>query len=242
MAKKKILSDHKQKGKKLIPIMMQGNFLSEINWLDDFVPELFWIACVQKKLGYKTANEVLLELHELYLEISDSKYPHNIFSSYSSLKGHQKSKLLDRFKSSKSYDKLLMGIKDLQYFYPGHPLEFLYSNLELSKEDVDLEFIKSVLGDISFRRSKEAMYAQALVLYVAMATGKLIVTKESSLLGINEIKEYPDTEKSRQIASSIRASFNGILGNKDLTIRCDWANNFWVRSFELERPHINLQK
>lgn len=240
MTKKKILADHKQKGKKFIPQMMQHYFLEEVNWINDFVPELMWIALVQGKLGHKEANEVILELHEIYLQVSESTSVMAFFSSYASLTESQKLLFIDKFKACNSYDRLLKGIKDLQYFYPQHPLEFLHDDLNIAKNEVDLEFIKSTLDGLNYRRSKEATYAQALVVYVAMATGKLKVTEGNTLLKINEINQYPDTETSRRVASSIRASINSLMGIHGQKNKCEWVNNFWAKSFQLEPPYISL--
>ena len=241
MAKKKVLKDHKQKGKVFTPPLMQNHFLKPLSWINDLVPELLWIALVHRKLGRKEANETILALHQEYVRISETEYLLPFISSYDTLSKVLKKKLKEEFQKTEHYEKLFFGLIELQYFYEGHPLEFLYDDKSISIEEVELQTIKSTLEEILVRRTKDSTLVQGAFYYVSFLVGKIQPLRKETILEINELSNYPDSELSREIASSIRATINAVAGigkNPD----CTWIRDFWNKSFQIEPPTINLQE
>ena len=53
MVRKKVLQDHKQRGKTLIPPVthMLGP-LREVSWVKTILPELLWVALIQDRYGH----------------------------------------------------------------------------------------------------------------------------------------------------------------------------------------------
>jgi hypothetical protein len=238
--KKKILEGHKKVGKKFIPPVMQWPGFREVNWVNDIIPELIWIAVLQKKLGYRIANEAMAELHTMYIDVCDTKYLHSFFSSYDALSKVAKESLKKKFGESKYFDKLFEGLKDIQYYYPEHPLQFLYEGHKIDESDVSIQVIKDSLKEILERRSEGGTIAQAAVLFNSMATGKFNAPAGSIFCEFGEIDNYPKTDKSRQLASSIRAVINAFMSTENRNIDCEWGKSFWQKSFIIEPPTLKL--
>ncbi|MBP6754923.1 MAG: hypothetical protein KA210_02150 [Bacteroidia bacterium] len=240
--KKSILEGHKKVGKKFIPPIVQYEGFREINWGNDIIPELIWIAVIQKKLGYKMANEAISELHKHYLEICDTKYINSLFSSYDSISKEAKAKLKDQFSLNQYFDQIFEGLKDLQYYFPNHPLQFLYDDRIIQKSEVNIQLIKDSIKGILERRSEAGTIAQAAVLFNSMVSGKFNAPYGSIFWEFEEIDNYPKTEKSLQLASSIRAMINAFMDKETRNVECEWVNSFWQRSFQLEPPFLKLNR
>jgi hypothetical protein len=83
------------------------------------------------------------------------------------------------------------------------------------------------------RKGEEATFTQANALYIAFVTEKLKVTENVILAGFPKIQDYPNTEISKQIASSVRATTNVIFGG-DILTATDWPKYFWNQGLHLE--------
>jgi hypothetical protein len=239
---KTILEGHKKVGKKFIPQILKYDGFREINWVNDIIPELIWIAVIQKKLGYKVANDAMSELHKHYIEICDTKYINSFFSSYDSISKEAKAKLKDQFSLNQYFDQIFGGLKDLQFYFPNHPLQFLYDDRVIQKSEVSIQLIKDSIKGILERRSEAGTIAQAAVLFNTMATGKFNAPVGSIFWEFGEIDNYPKTEKSLQLASSIRAMINAFMHNETRNVECEWVKSFWQRSFQLEPPSLKLNR
>lgn len=238
--KKTVLDGYKKVGKKFIPPVMQWPDFHETNWVNDIIPELIWIAVLQHKLGYRTANEAMADLHKTYIEFCDTKYLHSFFSSYDAMDKDKKEAFREKFKQSEYYDKLFLGLSDLQYFYPNHPLQFLFEGLKIKGSKVTLKVIKDSLKGILVRRTEAGTIAQGAVLFNSMVTGKFNAPKGSIFWEFGELDHYPNTDKSLQLASSIRAMINGLMNKDFKNTNCEWVNTFWQKSFIIEPPTLKL--
>jgi hypothetical protein len=238
--KKKILEGYKKVGKKFIPPVMQWPGFREISWVNEIIPELIWIAVLQHKIGYRTANEAMADLHKTYIDFCDTKHLHSFFSSYDAMSKNAKESFKEKYKQSEYYNEVFLGLKDLQHYYPNHPLQFLFEGLEISDTEVNIEVIKESIKGILERRTEAGTMVQAAVLFNSMVTGKFNAPKGSIFCEFEEIDNYPDTDKSLQLASSIRAMINAFMNIEFRKTDCEWVNTFWQKSFIIEPPTIKL--
>lgn len=239
MAKKKLLDGHKQVGKKFIPEPMTWSVLKEINWCNDLVPELIWLAVLHEKLGYYKGNLVACEFHRVYVSICKTKFFQSMLSSYESMDNDLQTEILTQFKTSEYYDSFLYGLIDFHVFFPNHPLDFMFSGV--SDKKVNLEVVKRAIQRLLDRRSKEAMIVQASLVLNSMVTGKFHAPKGSIFHEITEIENYPDTEKSVRLASSIRASINTFINPEMINTESNWVKEFWQRCIKIEPSSIKLE-
>ena len=75
------------------------------------------------------------------------------------------------------------------------------------------------------------MRTQATAVYLAHTGGWLKLRGDSALADFPEVERYPNTEKSRLVASSVRAALNGLMVTMPSS---DWPRYFWNRGLELE--------
>ena len=73
------------------------------------------------------------------------------------------------------------------------------------------------------------MSMQANAIYVAFVTDKLKVQRGTALANFPAVEKYPETDESRLVASSIRATINGFFGEMFLGKSTPWARYFWNR-------------
>lgn len=236
--KKRVLSDHKQDGKKFVPKLMQDSFLAEVNWTNQILPELFWIGLLFENLGYYRANTILPVFHGLYLELESVKHLPSFMTSYESLKDEDKEELRAKFSETEYYKEFIDGLSDLQYFYPENPLSFMF--VGHSVKNGKLDSIKRTVEKMSVRRSKEGMVPQVTVLVNSMVNGKLHAPPGSVLREIGLIEDYPNTEKSKEFASSVRAMINTFMHPGMRNDKSNWAVYFWQHSYEHEPSQIKL--
>jgi len=240
--KKRILEGHKKVGKKFIPPVVQWPGFHEINWVNDVIPELIWIAVLQQKIGFRPANEAMADLHKMYIEICDTKFLHSFFSSYEALGETAKDSFRSRFRESQHYEKVFEGLIDLQYYYPNHPLQFLYADRVIHESEVNIQVVKDSIQGVLERRSECGTMAQAAVLFNSMITGKFNAPVDSIFWEFEELDNYPNTEKSLQLASSIRAMINAFMDKEVRNFDCQWVKSFWQNSFIIEPPTLNIFK
>lgn len=80
------------------------------------------------------------------------------------------------------------------------------------------------------------MKAQGIWIGTLMVTGQFVMRGEVDFGDINEIFNYPNTEESKKVAASIRASVNALHGvsmEDNTSNQSEWATRFWERGFEV---------
>lgn len=236
--KRPVLSDHKKVGKRFIPPMLQLVSFSEVKWVDWILPELLWLGLLNDRYDLARGAELALSLARAVIKTSDysSKTWLAPISAYDALTEKQKNEVIRTLKLSNNLQPLKEALTPLVAFYPGCPLNFLFEgtllSLENSKET--LEQFKELLATLFDRWEKVATLMQANAVYIAFATDLLKVTKGLALANFPAVADFPDTEESRRVAASVRATVNGFFGRYFRDKSSNWSQYFWNRGLELE--------
>jgi len=246
--KKQILTDHKKQGKKLIPPLLTIGNHNFISWVDKVLPELVWMACIIDYCGLKRGIEVCVSLAEVAQSSQNTK-KNNWFapvSAFRQLTKPQQTKVIKMLEKKEQLSSIQHSLKPLAFFYPDLPLSFIFGKeaIEIEEQEETLHEFKKMLLPLYDKTSKEATYVQANAIFLLFQAERLKVPPGSSLTQINEISNYPDTDLSRVVASSIRASINAFFSNELMhDIKSNWCEYFWNRGMELEpcytRPKEN---
>lgn len=241
--RKPVLLDHQRIGKRLIPPLMQEINYQEISWGKQLIPELIWLALINNRYGYIKGAELALALPKS-AEEATKNHPMGAWfvtvSSYTQLSIEEKKKTVELLRRKNAFDQYRAALLPLIYFYPTCPLSFLF-DLE-TKKDIDtgdLEEIKRVLESIFDRRSVEATFIQANAVYIGFTVGILVVSPDVSLARFPEVQYYPNTEVSKQVAASIRATVNTIFGIDVIKDGLSWPTYFWNHGLELEKCNFD---
>ena len=232
--RRRVLQDHRQRGKRFIPPFLDYGNLDEVGWLEDLLPELVWIGLMNATFGVKRGEELCVELARAALACAeDTKHAYAFVSEYGILGPTEQECVVDRLADSGVLDHLNRGLAVLATYYPECPLAFLWSNIQRDvQEEAILSTFKKLIVDLADRRDRPATFVQATAVSIYILNGKLKVFRDSGLADFTSIESYPETETSIKAASLIRAFINGLPGSPVLS--ADWRNYLWNRGRELE--------
>jgi hypothetical protein len=236
--KKKILKDHNLRNKTLVSPMNEflskGTFNST-PYIYLILPELLWQAILNDKLGVKYASNISLDLIK-DLEEDKNSLPLCFISNFAKLNNNRVESIIH----NTHYAKMLNELKVLVRIFPECPLKILFDDNPEEYTLEDITYLKKILNPLLNRTSRESICAMTNLIYYIFETNRLTVQKDSTLLKINEITFYPDTDLSKLVASSVRATLNLFAGNENFLNRdCEWSKYFWNRAYSLEPDSVN---
>lgn len=229
---KKILIDHKKVGAKLVPPLLSVMGESDYSYEEKGIPQIIWIALLNKKFGLKTGTSISLE----FVQIIDSlelkkEVPYNI-SWFSNIKTEDISKIKYDLKLAQVFDKIRDGLGPLLNVYPKCPLSKIFGFQNHTDDDISI--IKETLIELYDKHSRESTFALANTVYYMGMCKKLHIVKHSHLENLENLIHYPKTEESKTIASMIRATTNMLLSDRTIENSKEWVHYFWNRGLELE--------
>lgn len=242
--KSKILSDHKQVGKKLLPPFLHsfpGQF-RESSYIHKVLPEIIWQGFLNDKCGIRKSVEVTLHLLKTIREAINLENGKLLcfISNFETLDERQIERILSLLFLSDNYKRLIEAIGPFVRVFPECPLsKILYKAIPEHSES-DLRYVKDIMSRLLSKTSKEATLVLANTIYCANQMGVLHVTKDSCFLHMDEVINYPETEESKKIASFLRASINPFIGNDTFVLQnSNWSKYFWNRAYALEPFNID---
>jgi len=243
MSEKEILRDHKRQRKTFIPPFthMLGP-LREISWVKTALPELLWIALIQKYHGHTKGVALITSLTRLARKCSASEKK-RIFATTSSFEGitpAEQSCLQSELATSGELIEIPNSLVPLIVFYPECPLRFLYSTMpSLSgMPDQRLENFRALVGGLYDKTFRDTTLVQATAIWLAFDSGILKVAKGLALASFPEIEKYPQTELSQKVAASIRSSIQMFFTEPHYPISSNWPRYFWNRGFEIDQCYF----
>lgn len=239
--RKRVLQDHLRLGKKLIPPLLAHGKFQDVSWVDFMIPELIWIALLNKEYGKQKGAEIT----RLYIKSIKELFPDNKLTCYflSSLERYNKNesaKLLNDLERIGILNLLNSCYVNFVRIYPKSPLIILFGNQSLEEnydENYFSEF-KALLKILYDKTSIEATFTIGNLIYSLMVNDMLIVTEKSSMSRLPELKDYPNTDISRLIASACRATINVLFGDQIYQRNNIWVPYFWNRGIEIENCKI----
>ncbi len=245
--KNKILSDHKQVGKKLLPPFLHSfpswqTQFSETPYLYKVLPEIIWQGFLNDKYGIKNSVEITMYILETIRETTDLKKGRLFcfISNFETLNDKQIDKILSCFFMNSNYKKFVEAITPFINVFPQCPLNKILYNAIPEYSESDLQHVKNIINKLLNKKSKEATLILANTIYCANQMDVLHITKDSCFLHMDEIVNYPNTEESKKIAGFLRASINPFVVNDTFILQnSHWAKYFWNQAYKLESFNID---
>jgi len=231
--KKKALDDHKKSGKKFITPFNDGFNLKAVNYESETIPQVIWLAIVLEDLGDRIGIEFLNEMAKLVnTDNSDKIEMHTMLmlSNYELLSMKDKDKTIEKWMKNGILSQLQTSLSQFLNLYPMSPISFIST----AESTHDLERFKSILDKLLDRVSRLSTMTQAVIIYNQFTCGRLTVDPSTSLAKFPEVKDYPKTEISKQIASNIRASIKTYHHIGLLNLNSNWSDTFWNQSYKIE--------
>ena len=232
----RVLRDHKWERKRAIPpLLSAGLNWSFSNWVRGTIPEIFWIGLLHEGLGLRAGAPSALALAQAAQdEVGEgSQLPPFCFArAFAGLDLAQQKGLVRRIGTMPDAKRAVEGLTALAITYPDYPLAYVTGG---ARDDNGFEAARKlnevVLRDLFDRRSRKAMLVQATSVYIATETGRLRYPQAVGPPDLEALLHYPDTERSKMEAASVRATMNAILGIADEPSFIDapdrWPDRFW---------------
>lgn len=233
MSDDEILGDHRRDRTTLVPPLVDavGDSLAPVRWSKDRMPDFLWIGLSFEELGGRRTVEIIKrvaeEAQDLHGEqdfILTSEFDELLESELDELRENIPNDILEDLKSS---------LNPLIANYPSFPMTSLFGEIPESDE-AQIEYLAEIVDKLSDRHSNLSTYVQGVYVGSLMATGRMVIPGESVLTEINEVFRYPDTELSRKLAATVRASTKANNAAQDEgPNQSDWSRRFWNRGYEL---------
>lgn len=241
---KKMLSDHKQIGKRFIPPWLDFtgtdvNSLEKISWINCRLPELLWLGLLNKYHGLKIGAELAVSLAKTTNNVCDDSEK-KLFASISSftfLSSEQKKQIVLKLDDQNHLESLQKALLPFFYFYPKCPLNFLYENISQTAQNTKklLEEFKELLSNLYDRHDQPATLVQANAVYIAFALKMILVNKGLALANFPEVANYPRTEESKKVAAAVQTTCPILFNDTFYDKTSFWPSYFWNRGLEIEK-------
>lgn len=228
---------YKKSGKKYTPPILQLGDFSGVHWIDELIPELFWIGILQNECGFGNGSNIVSKIAELTSQITaDRGTWFAPISCYKYLTDDEKSKLKQELNRIGLLNYLQKAFSNVVNYYPDFPLRFLIDSKIEIKDKKELEKFKSFLGIIFDRTSIPANLIQGVALDLIFRTNiDFKISSNTSLAEFPKFQEYPVTEISKNVASSIRSTINFIYSNfHESKFGNSWQIYFWNRGLQID--------
>jgi hypothetical protein len=237
MAKKKVLQDHKQLGKTLIPPFthLLGP-LHEVSWVKTILPELLWIALIQDRYGHHRGVELITATARAARQVASLAEP-SIFgaiSSFDMLTHAQQKEVRSMLAISGDLFQIQQALLPLIALYPRCPISCLFSTEASEAHKDHLRYLKTLVSGLYDRGSRDTVMVQASFVWLAFDSGKLKVFSGLALVKFPEIERYPDTELSQKIASGVRSTLHLFFEGNSYPVSSDWPRYFWNHGLEID--------
>lgn len=242
--RRRILVDHVRKGKILIPPFVHRiGGLQEISWVQTLIPELTWIGLLHDRYGDKHAVELITAISRAARSTlttdeksSNTRLPVFVSASdFRQLPTQAWVGIRKKLETGNHLSSLREGLSPLAANYPTFPLGGLWESEVLSNLEGDLQSVKETLVNLLHKADRKAMMVQATAIWLWFDSGKLKIAEGLTLTHFPEIENYPETELSKKVGSSIRASLNTLFGmDSSYDTTSSWPIEFWDRGLVLE--------
>jgi len=229
-----VLGDHKRIGSKLVtPFNDAFGALREVSWINLMIPELLWIALVQHAWGPRRGVEIITAFTR-DVRASDPTRAQTIWAAAGKFASLPDGALADIVNGRPYRDDLCTPLAPLHALYPQHPMRELVAAVPDPALLLDLVAFKELVAELFDRMSTRATMVQATATWLAFDAERLKVSEGQALADFPRIEDYPNTDQSRRIATSIRATLNSMFGEPNLMASgTDWPIAFWNRGLEL---------
>jgi hypothetical protein len=235
---KTVLQDYKKVGTTFVPPMAhQVGPWEFVNWFSQTLPELVWWDVLSDGVSRPFASTLAEEICKYFRPKDNRDCWWAFISNYDKLSENDTRGLKDHLKRANVLDRLTKGIGDFLNLYPACPLSRFSDEPPTGIPDANyLQHFENRMKNLESKRSRDAVLIQAHAIYMGFILGKLRVQRGMALADFPEVKNYPRTERSKQVGASICAAVNMMAGTMLPKYSEDrWVQYFWHRNLEL-RP------
>jgi hypothetical protein len=225
----KILKGHKKIGATFTNF---PDMLTETSYVEETLPELIWIAVLNDSLGEETTARILEIIAEAIPEKEEQTW--FVFSSRLAKLGSADVILIrERLRIQGLLESIQQSLSPFVYLYPAFPVRW-FEVLPSDQPDY-LQRYKILLKSLLDKTSRASTLMLANATYGSMIAGDIVFPPTSVMADLNAVLDYPKTERSKIVASSLRSSMLTIIRFAvPKGPETNWCHRFWQRGIELE--------
>ena len=249
--RKRLLSGHKQVGKKFIPPFLHKMPapLVYVSWVERRLPEVLWTAYLHDEVGVARGNNIALQLAKAAVKavVPPKKQPFCLVYEYEDLPSEKAQQIVQSLPSD-ALNILQKSLWPLVSLYRDCPFKFLFpedweQTEQLTMEDC-LSKTKRIVYSLFDKTSTVAIQAQACAVYLMFVTDCLKIAEGLTLAQFPEVAKYPDTELSRMVAAAVRSTLISMVDH--LAPSPKWPHYFWrhgldISVCEVKAPETAIQ-
>ncbi|VXC35201.1 conserved hypothetical protein [Arthrobacter sp. 8AJ] len=246
------ISDHKQKGKVLVPPILARGDITQLPWLRDTFPDMIWICALISSLGAKRGMQLVANVVDPLHDVTETESlegegasPSPVFTgtltSFDRLSPKFRPSFLEELDRAGLYErafptelrKALLSYEDLParwlFEHPAYPID-------PTEEDTCENTLRPVVFDSIHGQSDVTTKAKTMIVRAYLYAGKLQLTPSIAQDWFPILERYPDgvTEEERsRIEPSMRSTFLTLsqMGNEENERSIDWARSFWRQNW-----------
>lgn len=233
---KRVLSDHKQVGRRLVPPMMQIQNVQTFSFVDSLLPDLVWLSALFLRCDDRVAVDQSIEFlrmcHEVLSREDAPALAH--FRNFLRLSEDEKA-AIRREADTRGHRQFLCEQLGHQHrLMTNYPLAFLFDEpVDVSEREMDIDLLSADVDALLDRYSQHATKVQTTAFVALMATGKLHISSEIDMPDPNSIFTDPDSPEAQRVASFVRANTNSGIFSHGEDASNDWAAHFWKEAHSL---------
>lgn len=242
--RKKVLSDHKQVGKKFIPPAAQYGW-TELHYVEWILPEIIWIGYFTKLFGAKKGIELVTTFIETCYFLRDWGFlpEFSLLSNYGKLTPEEWLKIRKKLKAKGIFLECLDAFTPFVRCYPtGNPFTNLFDESKTTApSESDIALTREVVSSVFDRRSKEACIVQSVVFRIDLKVGKHQVPVDYPYSNFDVLIDAFESEYAKDVAAHVRMHINSTYQFYSKQMGDAWARYFWNRGKELVPLKSNNQ-
>lgn len=243
---KKILEDHNRKGKIFQPPLLSTGIIAETAWIDYAMPEFVWILLLLDDYGIDEGSYLSLEFSNVADSFIGAKISNNgsaaaISSSLLLLNEEEKKSFARKLKGKGILNKIKDTFQSFNQFYPESPTSFITERNNENRQLMLNDYLENYKKILSYFLDKTSFYSSIVMANIfnfLVRKERFFVVEGNELPDLNDILEYPNTEKSKRVASFLRSSIGMCFEPNSYDRSNNWIKYFWNNSIKIEPCRI----
>lgn len=262
------ISDHKQKGKLLLPPILAKGDVTQLPWLRDTFPDMIWICALISSLGAKPGMELVANVVDLLHDITKTEVSEDersasaivytgTLTSFNRVSPDDRSVFLQELDRFDLYEKAFpKELRDALLSYEDLPARWLFERAPYKRNAPDEDAFENTLRPIVLNsihgQSDVTTKAKTMIVRAYLFAGKLHLTPSISQDWGSILPRYPDgvtDEEKARIEPSMRATFLTLaqMGGGEDRQTVAWARSFWRQNWgkfgcEQEQSRAGVQR
>lgn len=233
-----VLKDHKKKGSRFIPPLLQLENMQEVSYLNDALPNLIWMGLIFEKFGHKMGVDLINQFVTVaYEKCGDITGNFSYLCYYSNLDISLKSSIYMELRSRNILYPLQDAIAPLPCLFNNFPARFLKPDFKVDESTL-LPRLKYVMKNCIDRYSKMSTAIQVTAFYNLGTNGKLHIASHIDVPDPNTIFTAPNSDEAKRAASFARTNINAELGFRKEDVSKGWVRDFWLQIYNLDKCEL----